>query len=410
VAIVSPFDGSSEVAVTTRALMRAFEGGDLQVSVLTDAYGLRAGADPAGVERIHSGRADAFVSAAIERGADVVHLALEPAHSIHPPVVQRLIDGLCAAGIPAYATIHGPFVPGAAALSPLAETAPWLARCEAVFTHSRGDTECLHGIGISDCQTLPLGVPSMPYYDHAALAHDLGVAGRRVVAFLGRPVQAGGLRETIEAMLLLESRYPDLLLLAITPQWGESDWYLQSCRDQLARADLSRSVFLFDRPMGDAVTAMLLGAAEIVLVPAVDAGGHAPVSVRLPLAAGRATVASRWLIPDGVEDAVCALPALTPQHIARAIEDLLAQGVRRADHEAAARRIAREQSWECVASAYRSVFDRRRQRATTKVVAVEARGRLFETRKRLHGGTDDDAVSPAELTVVRPVGAKLRPV
>ena len=180
-------------------------------------------------------------------------------------------------------------------------------------------------------------------------ADDLGIAGRRVVTFFGRATTDCGLRESVEAMFLLQARYPDLLFLIVSPQWVPN-WYLEACRERVERIGSSRSILFFDRPMSEALKLSLLGVAEVVLIPTMQTWGVPPATLRLPLAAGRATIAPHWLLPDGAEDAVRDLSSAAPQRIARAIDDLLGDSARRAVCEAAARRVAREQSWERVAA------------------------------------------------------------
>lgn len=356
--VISPVDAGSELAACTRALTLALEAAGVPVTILADPSGTRAGADPPNVERILSWRPEGFVSAAIEHDLNVVHLALQPTLHLDPHPLRQLIDGLRDAGLGVFATIHGPLRPDSDPLRRLAAAAPSLARCDAVFTHREREAALLRSIGVTDCRSIALGVPAVPVRDRLTLARELGLADRRVLSFLGRPSPESGLREAIEAAFLLRPRRSDLLLLALTPAWPgcDSEFYLRACRERIERLGLQRTVLLFERPMSEALTALLLAVAEAVLVPATETWGHPVASLRLPLATGRTAVVPRWLVPDGAVDAVWHLPALTPQAIARALDEVLQDDVGRARREAAARAFAREHAWQRVAATYLGAY------------------------------------------------------
>jgi glycosyltransferase involved in cell wall biosynthesis len=356
--LVSPLDASSELAACTRALALAWEAARVPVTILADPSGTRAGVDPPNVERILSGRPEAFVSAAIEHDLNVVHLALQPTLHLDPHPLSQLIDGLRAAGLGVFATVHGPLRPDSEPLRRLAAAAPSLARCAAVFTHREREAALLRSVGVNDCRPIAWGVPEVEVRDRLPLARELGLADQRVVSFLGRPSPESGLREAIEAAFLLRPRRSDLLLLVLAPNWPgcDSEFYLRACRERIERLDLQRTVLLFERPMSQELTVMLLAVAEAVLMPASETWSDPVASLRLPLAAARTAVAPRWLVPDGAADAVWHLPALTPQVIARTLDEVLQDDVGRARREAAARAFAREHAWSRVAATYLSAY------------------------------------------------------
>jgi glycosyltransferase involved in cell wall biosynthesis len=355
--LIAPLDPSSELVSCTRALLRAFEADDVSLPLLADAYGVQSGLESPHVERIVSGRAEAFVSAAIERRLNAVHIALQPTSSTDPRAIGQVIDGLRAADMRVALTVHTPPLSDGEPLRRLADSAAALARCDALFVHRRADAERLRAVGLTTCRILPYGVPAYAELDRGALLSDLGLSGRRVVTCLAQPTSFGGLRESIEAVYLLQPKYPDVLLLALAPMWLQSSqWYVRACRERVEHLGLSGCILFFDRPMSEAMTETLLSAAELALVPGTENGGEVPLSLRLPLAAGRATIAGRWLLPDGADDAVGDLGAAAPQSIARAIADLLDDDARRARSEAAARRFARQHAWAHVKAAYLEAF------------------------------------------------------
>jgi len=349
--LIAPLDAYSELASCTRALARALESAGAAATILADPSGPLVGVDPPNTERIWSGGPAGFVSAAIEGGLNTVHLAVQPARFTDPGLLRHIIDGLHAADIRVCLTVHGPLPVDPDPLRHLVAEAG-LGRVDVLLAHRRVEAERLRAAGLGPTRVLPFGLPPATERDRAELAADLGVDGRRVVTFFSRPTPDCGLREAIEAAFLLQRQYPDLLLLVVAPQWYAGPWYLDVCRARVEQVELSAGVLFFDRPMSEALMAMLLEAAELALVPTIETGGEPPASLRLPLAARRATVAPHWLCPDGAEDAVYDLRTVSPQSIANALGDLLGDSDRRAACEAAAGRVAAEQSWDRVAAEF----------------------------------------------------------
>jgi glycosyltransferase involved in cell wall biosynthesis len=351
IGVVLPYDSVSEVASCTRGLAAAFRASGTPVTILAPSSESSWGPDPAHVLRIVSDRPAAYVSAAIEHGIRVVHQMVQPATGMHTVHTCRVITAFQGAGVPVYVTVHGPLFRGAPFLQPLIDSAPTFAGCAGVFVHDPADADVLRELGLNDVRTLSFGVPTLPSTDSAPLRAALGLGNRRVVAFVGSATTHGGLREAIQAMFLLHDRYPDVLLVAVpTAARDPGGWYLGECRDRIERLGLSSSIYLFDRPMSDAVAATLLQAADVVLVPASLDGFS--TSLRWPLASRRAVVAPAWLGGERMRDAVHPLAAVTPQHLARGLDAILSDDTLRAARQAGAQRLAETHSWSQVAEEY----------------------------------------------------------
>jgi glycosyltransferase involved in cell wall biosynthesis len=339
IALLSPFHGGGEIAAHTAALAAALRRRGVQAFVLADQSGQKVGADPPYVERVPLD-ATAVASAALERRVDLLHVQT---HFDRSPGIWRLgsiVSAMHSAGIPVVATLHGP-VQRRRDCPPIDENgARVLAACERVYVHAERDLDELRQLGIETGRLAPWAAGAPTGEVGAATAAALGFAGERVVAYLGAARRGVGLRETIEAIYLLQRAMPALRLVAIAPSWPEQvdPEYLADCRARIERLGMSDRIAIVDDLLSDRATMTLAGACELMVVPARHVLGEPAMTLRLALAAGPPVIAAGTLVPDGAADAVYALDGLDPGTIAGAVATLIDDEPRCRALTAAARR------------------------------------------------------------------------
>ena len=250
--------------------------------------------------------------------------------------------GLAERGVPTFVTLHTAedtrFKEWA---MPLEMLAPSLRRCAGALVHGETDLARLGELGIREhLEKIPhLGI-SFPPRDREQAARDLGLEGRRIVASAGFAFPHKGFLEAIEAIGLLVPRIPQILFLAQATRKPEDESiaYLARCRNRIAELGLEGHVLIGEDFLREPELALLLSAAEVVILPYRPTPEGVSGAIRFPLACGRATVVTPERIFDDVRNAVYTIPDGTPESIAKGIEEVLEDPALRVRLEQAARR------------------------------------------------------------------------
>jgi glycosyltransferase involved in cell wall biosynthesis len=374
VGLISSYDGGGEVVACTRALSAALRAAGIAAPIFADLTGVRVGADPPDVERL-TGDPSGVVSALLERDVAVAHVHTHLGRFPYSVGLAQWLVALRRADLPVVVSLYGPMGHAGAAVVPALEA---LASCDAVLVHNASDLHYLRGHGLRNVATAPYGVAPLDE-SQDELADRLGMRDRRTVGFLGAPLHGSGLREAIEAVYLLRPRLPQLRLIALAPAWpGTADGgYLAACRARIAKLELEDAVWLIDDLLSDRAATSVLSACELVVVPGAGSYGEPAATLRLPLGARRPTIAGSTLLLDGADAAVHTLDGLAPQAIAAAIEDLLADDVRRAALAAGAAAFATAHAWPRVAAVHAARYAALAERtATTDTSGAHAAGGL----------------------------------
>jgi glycosyltransferase involved in cell wall biosynthesis len=237
------------------------------------------------------------------------------------------------------------------------EQAPY-ALAAAVIAHTDACVARLTRAGIPKerVHRIPAGVPAL------AAEEPLDEA---LIAFLARPTVAipgfvtpnKGYEVALDALARLPEEVG--LLVAGGARVDSERPYLESLEQEIDRRGLAGRVRITGY-LPEGQLAAVLRRATVAALPHREATGS--YSVMLPLAAGRAIVASDLACFREIareSGGVTLAPPGDPEALARALGELLANAERRAEAEAASRTFAASHSWERVAertvAVYRSV-------------------------------------------------------
>jgi glycosyltransferase involved in cell wall biosynthesis len=359
VGYLSTWNARCGIATYTRNLIEGLPPGAADVCTFGNADVLRLAPDGEEVARVWvqgAGNYSRVVNEALERDVDVVHVQFHPGLFTEYHELSRTIHRLCDHGIAVFVTVHlaideAFFYSRRMVLPDLLSA---FARCESIFVHNERDLHRLERFGFEKVEKIVHGGVVFPPRDRAALAKELGLADKRIVASFGFALPHKGVLESIEAVGLLRPRFPNIVFLALAAARSEtiSAEYLERCRRRIAELELDPVVFLMHQFLAEDEIATLLGAAEVVVLPYGPTLESASGAVRYPLACGRATITTREKIFEDVKDVVYRIPNAVPQTIAGAIEKILGDTAIRHELERKAWRFSVRHSWSELAGAH----------------------------------------------------------
>ncbi|HKV39430.1 MAG TPA: glycosyltransferase, partial [Blastocatellia bacterium] len=240
----------------------------------------------------------------------------------------------------------------------LATIAGQIQSVDEVFVHSEEDRVRLAGWDIrSNVAMFPHCFPLSPNADKEEIRRTLGLSGRPVISTFGFLLPHKGLLEAIEAIKLLERRYPRIMLLAVSALYPDplSNAYFVECKEKIRELGLGRSCKLITEFLSATEVNMALQASDMVVLPYHATNESSSAAVRLPLASHRPVITSRQPVFDDVADEVYQIDEPSPQALARGIArltedpDLAKQFIEKGE-----KRVARD-SWENGARMYERI-------------------------------------------------------
>jgi len=250
----------------------------------------------------------------------------------------------------------------------LGQIVPALAKADALIAHQQADVERLRAFGLTEnVHLLPQGAPSEPPVSTEEARAGLGLSDRSTVATFGFLLPHKGVLELIEAVDLLRSEIPDILLLApcaIHPD-PSSGAYREVCEQLIRARRLEGHVTLITDFLADDAVRTLLAAADVIALPYAETAESSSAAMRFVLGIGAPIIATDIEIFEDVKDVVLQTKTNDPAELAEAIRHVLRSRDVAETLGAAARERAAAVGWPRVAAAhletYRSIIAGRRE-------------------------------------------------
>jgi len=292
-----------------------------------------------------------------------------------------VLDFVGALAVPAVATLHA--VPASptpnqrAILARLVDsTAATVVMCKPAKTLLMSE----YGIAARRVEVIPHGVPELPHVDSATIKPSLGLAGRQVIISFGLLGPNKGYELAIDAMAAVAAAHPAacyVMLGATLPDLIRSDGeaYRQSLVARANALGLGDHVRFVERYVGRVELTRWLEAADVVVTPYPDLDRVVSGTLSYAMGAGRAIVSTPYayaadLLADGRGLLV---PSGSPDALATALIELLADDERRAELGRRAYLHGRKMIWPAVGVEYRRVFERVAAEAAVARSAVPLR-------------------------------------
>jgi glycosyltransferase involved in cell wall biosynthesis len=278
---------------------------------------------------------------------------------------EHVIDFVRQLRVPAVATLHTvlrePTLHQRSVLKELVSVA------EASVVMSSSAADLLHtayGVRPDRVHVIPHGVPNLPLVDSTLVKPALGLGNRKVILSFGLLGPGKGYELAIDALpavvaanpsavyVIVGATHPDLIL-------REGERYRRSLADRAAQLGMSAHLQFLDRFVGKPELGQWLQAADVFVTPYPNMAQIVSGTLSYAMGAGRAVVSTPYayaaeLLADG--RGVLTEPG-SPDGLAAALNELLADPVRRAMIGRAAYAYSRGMVWSAVGARYRALFD-----------------------------------------------------
>jgi len=226
----------------------------------------------------------------------------------------------------------------------------------------------LYGAPEAKIDTIPHGVPDVPFVDPNLYKGRFGLEGRQVLLTFGLLSPDRGIEYAIEALPAILARYPNvvyIILGATHPhvRRREGESYRLSL-ERLAQArGVGQHVIFHNRFVNLERLVQVIGAADIYITPYLNRAQIASGTLSYAVGAGKAVVSTPyWYAEELLADGRGVLvPFRNPQAIARRVIELLDNEAERHAMRKSAYLYGREMIWPVVARKYMDSFERTRQ-------------------------------------------------
>ena len=202
-----------------------------------------------------------------------------------------------------------------------------IGRATRIFGHSIHDVRRLSLLSPRDNISLfPLAIYPLPEPDQSsALAAELGISNKRVIATFGFLMPHKGLKQIIEAMPDILALQPDAHLLMLNAWYStsQSEAEYQQLQETIEKHGLSTHITLITDFLSSAEISDRLALSELVVFPYQDTDESASAAVRMALAASRPIAVTPLPIFDDLRDIAGVMPGTTPSQIAHGVLDQL---------------------------------------------------------------------------------------
>ncbi len=324
----------------------------------------------------------ASVAGGLDLCADIVSIQYEQG-LWGGPDGAAVTDFVHALRIPAVATLHG--IPSDPTTGERAVIAELLRTVSMTVVMSRGAQDLVvdrYAASRSRVAIIPHGIPDLPLVDAETVKPLVGMAGRDVVLGFGLLRRGKGWEQALAAMPAIVEARPatTLVIVGVTPPAQlvvEGEAYRESLLALVDRLHLGDHVLFVDRFVGRVELTRWLEAADVVVAPYQDPLQSVAGTLSYAMGAGRPVVATPFglaldLLADG-RGIVTA--SWSPEALASAVVDLLADPEARNVIGRAAHEHTRSMTWWHVSARYRDLFARVVAEATAgrRVARVLAR-------------------------------------
>jgi len=366
VAIVTSWASRCGIAEYTRSLVLAVPAGRFEFFVLadhevdfTDKSGLL-------VERCWQKTGDDVtgILEAVQRLAiDLVVVEFNWGY-LNPRPLRTLLTGIRAAGVPVVVQMHSTddrVIDGIP--QSLSDLAFELSAARALVVHSDADERRMQQLAPgAPIERALLGQDSYPDESASAVRAALGIETHTpVLASFGFLFPHKGVLETIQALPLMQSDWPEMAFLAVCsviPSMLVSVMHWRRCQLEIRRLDLAGSVALITDFLAPEAAMTLLHAADVIVLPYVETFESASAAARFALSSRRPMVTTSSPIFDLLGDAVFRIPDASPEAIATGVKRVLEDQALRADLLLAASEASAAADWSVAGVCFADMLDR----------------------------------------------------
>ncbi len=279
---------------------------------------------------------------------------------------EFVLDFAAALEVPAVATLHT--ILGDPTPRQRDVLVELVRRVHATVVMSRSAATLLteaYGVDPGRLDVVPHGVPDVPRVDSAAIKPSLGLGGRDVILSFGLLGPGKGYELAIDALPAVVAQHPSVCYVVVGATHPDmvrrdGETYRTSLVDRVAHLGLSDHVRFVDRYVTPGEVTRWLDSADIFVTPYPNLDQIVSGTLSYAMGAGRAIVSTPYtyateLLANG--RGVLVAPA-SPDALAAALNDLLADDERRRELGMRAYAYSRRMVWSEVGVGYRAILAR----------------------------------------------------
>jgi len=282
---------------------------------------------------------------------------------LNPGPMAAALDALHAAGVRTIVQFHATAGRSVGDRhETLGDIARELSAVDVLVAHSDADeAELLRVVPTARVVRTVLGQRPFPDEPIAEVRQALGISDRApVVATFGFLIPHKGVVELIRSVPILARTNPGVCFLAVCaviPTMRASVELRYECAVEVRRLGLEGRVALVHEFLPENVAMMLLHAADLIVLPYGGTRESASAAARFALSSSRPVATSDAPIFDALGDAVYRISDITPDGLARSIDQLIADEEQRSRLVAAARDLTAMSEWPKLGRDFANLLD-----------------------------------------------------
>lgn len=224
-----------------------------------------------------------------------------------------------------------------------------LSQVDKIIVHSQKDFEKLKHGGIKNIEVFTHGVKGFPDENKQKLRQKLEINHTLIVASHGLIHENKGLLETIDALKILKSDYPEILFLsinAVNTDNSTSSAVFNQMKEKVRENHLEDNVIFVSDFIEKQEIIKLLHLADLIVLPYSDLQEGASGAVRYSFASQRPVIITNSAIFSDLGDVGYRINDNKPQTIADAVKKLLSERSLYQRELSKVRKYVEENSWE----------------------------------------------------------------
>lgn len=170
------------------------------------------------------------------------------------------------------------------------ETIEAFKKCSKIFVHNQRDFNTLESKGLKNIQLFKHGIIDFPDHLRSMLRSRIGISATKVVATHGLLHDRKGVLELIEALALIKSQIPDILLLcltAVSSQSLSSQSIYKKCLNLIRERNLEDNVIIIPDYLAREEVVVGLQMADLIVLPYAELPEGSSGAIRTCAAAKR---------------------------------------------------------------------------------------------------------------------------
>lgn len=227
-----------------------------------------------------------------------------------------------------------------------------------IWVHTTNDVKKLSEKGISD-NVIKIPQGNVIFDDNEKEKIRAGIFNNsKIISTFGFLLPHKGVLETIKALPLIISRYPDILFLVVSSIFPDetSQKYYEDCKKEVSKLGLKDHVIFFTDFLEEQEIIYLLQASDVVVMPYKKTKEASSAAIRFALASHRPVIVTDIPIFSEFDEEVYKISGCSPDKIAEGLIKIYSNDEFRKKIIDLAKKKIEENSWPNIANKFESLL------------------------------------------------------